>query len=108
MEVEFVTLANANKEEEWLQSFLLDMRLCLQPMPTIFLYCDRQAVLSKALNKIYNDKSRQISVKHGCIRQLISKGIISITFMRSYKNLVNPLTEAYTTDLVNDTSMGLR
>jgi hypothetical protein len=41
---------------------LLDIKLWLQPMPSISLYCDSEATMSKAQSKVYNGKSRHISL----------------------------------------------
>ncbi|XP_059294711.1 secreted RxLR effector protein 161-like [Lycium ferocissimum] len=52
MESEFLALAAAGKEAEWLRNMLLDIKLWPQPMPTIPIYCDNEATLSVAHNKI--------------------------------------------------------
>ena len=104
MESEFVALAAASKEAEWLRNLLLDIELWPQPMPAISLHCDSQATMSKALNKIYNGKSRHISLRHEFVRQLISEGIITIVYVRSCKNLADPFTKALSRDLIRSTS----
>ena len=107
MESEFVALAAASKEAEWLRNLLLDIELWPQPMPAISLHCDSQATMSKALNKIYNGKSRHISLRHEFVRQLISEGIITIVYVRSCKNLADPFTKALLRDLIRSTSAGM-
>ena len=107
MESEFVALAAASKEAEWLRNLLLDIELWPQPMPAISLHCDSQATMSKALNKIYNGKSRHISLRHEFVRQLISEGIITIVYVRSCKNLADPFTKALSRDLIRSTSAGM-
>ena len=107
MESEFVALAAASKEAEWLRNLLLDIELWPQPMPSISLRCDNQATMSKALNKIYNGKSRHISLRHEFVRQLISEGIITIVYVRSCKNLADPFTKALSRDLIRSTSVGM-
>ena len=74
------------------------------------MYCDSEATLGKAYNKMYNGKSRHISLRHDYIRQLIESGTISIVYVRSNSNLANPLTIAVSQDLVGVTSieMGLK
>ncbi|GKG07666.1 hypothetical protein Tco_0330635, partial [Tanacetum coccineum] len=52
MEAEFLALAVAGKEAQWLRNMLLDIELWTQPMPVIFLHCDSQLTLSKAYNKV--------------------------------------------------------
>ena len=61
MEAEFIALAYAGKEVEWLRNLLLDIELWPQPMPPISLHCDSEATMSRAYSKIYNSKSRHIT-----------------------------------------------
>lgn len=58
MESEFIALAVAGKEAEWLRNLLLDIELWPYPMPAVSLHCDSQATMSRAFNKIYNGESR--------------------------------------------------
>ena len=107
MESEFIALAAAGKEAEWLRNLLLDIKLWPQPMSSISLYCDSEATLSRAYNKVYNGKSRHISLRHEYVKQLITDGVISIIYVRSNKNLADPLTKGLARDLVKDTSSGM-
>ena len=110
MESKFIALAAAGKEAEWLRNLLLDIELWPQPMPSISLHCDSQATMSRALNKIYNGKSRHISLRHEYVRQLITDGLITITYVRSCKNIADSFTKALARDLVRSTvvEMGLQ
>ena len=47
----------------------------------------------RAYNKVYNGKSRYISLRHEFVRQLIGDGIITITSVKSKGNLADPLTK---------------
>ncbi|KAL0284264.1 UNVERIFIED_CONTAM: Retrovirus-related Pol polyprotein from transposon RE2 [Sesamum radiatum] len=107
MEAEFVALAAASKEAEWLRNLLLDIKLWPQPMPAISLLCDSEATMSRALNKLYKGKNRHINLRHGYIRDLISEGVITITFVRSQKNLADPLTKGLSRELVKNTSIAM-
>ena len=84
---------------------LLDIELWPQPMPSISLHCDSQTTMSRALSKIYNRKSRHISLRHEYVRQLITDGVIAITYARSCKNLADPFTNALARDLVRSTAV---
>ena len=110
MEAEFLALAAACKEAEWLRNMLLDIKLWPQPMPAISLHCDSEATLCRAYNKIYNGKSRHISLRHAYVRQLISDGIIAVTYVRSRNNLADPFTKGLPREMVYGISreMGLR
>lgn len=110
MEAEFIALDASGKEAEWLRNLLLDIELWPQPMPAISVYCDSEATLSRAYNKIYNGKSRHISLRHAYVRELIVDGIITIIYVRSKENLADPLTKGLPRELVKTTSsaMGLK
>ena len=56
---------------------------------------------------MYNGKSRHIRLKHNTVRQLLSNGIISIDYIKSKDNLVNPLTKDLTREQVNCTLRGM-
>ena len=107
MESEFIALASAGKEAEWLRNMFYDIELWPQPMPAISVYCDSQATMSKAYSKIYNGKSRHISLKHEYVKQLIEDGIISIVYIKSSGNLADPFTKGLSRDLIKVTSIGM-
>lgn len=107
IESEFIALAAACKEAEWLRNLLLDIELWPQPMPAISVHCDSQATMSRVLSKVYNGKSRHISLRHDYIRQLISDGIITIVYVRSCNNLADPFTKELPRDLIRSTSVGM-
>ena len=100
MESEFIALAAAGKEAEWLRNLLLDIKLWPQPMSAILLHCDSEATMSRAFSKIYNGKSRHVSLRHEYIRQLISDGIITVVYVKSHNNLADPLTKGLLRDKI--------
>ncbi|KAJ9554969.1 hypothetical protein OSB04_009583 [Centaurea solstitialis] len=110
MEAEFIALAAAGKEAEWIRDLLSDIRLWDVPMPSIPMYCDSEATLSKVYNAVYNGKSRHIGLRHNYVRQLFENGTIKVVFVKSSKNLADPLTKPLTRDLVGTTTrdMGLK
>jgi hypothetical protein len=79
MESEFIVMATVGKEAKWLRNILFDIKL---PMSAIFLYCDSEAIMSRAYSNIYNGKLRHISIQHGYIRELITNGVITIVYVR--------------------------
>lgn len=104
MEAEFIVLAAAGKEAEWIRDLLRDIHLWHRPIPSIPKYCDSVATLSKVNNVVYNGKSRHIGLRHNYVRQLIDDGTISIVYVKSCGNLTDPLTKPLTRDLVGSTT----
>ncbi|GKA74544.1 zinc finger, CCHC-type containing protein [Tanacetum coccineum] len=107
MESEFVALAAAGKEAEWLKNLLLKIPLWLKPMAPISIHCDSAATLAKAYSQMYNGKSRHLGVSHIMIRELIMNGVVSIEFVRSQQNLADHLTKGLTRDLVIKSAKGM-
>ena len=105
--LDFIALAAAGNEVEWLRNLLLGKNFWPQLMGAISLHCYSDETMSRAFNKIYNEKSRHISLRHAYIRQLISGGIITMVYVRSCNNLADPFTKALSRDMVKSTSNGM-
>ena len=108
MESKFVALEKVGTEVKWLRNLLAGISKWDKPLPSISLHCDSQATIACARNKIYNGKKRHIRLRHNIVRQLIINGVIAMEFVRSEKNLADPLTRGLTRQLVYDTSRGMR
>ncbi|GJZ65494.1 hypothetical protein Tco_0622190 [Tanacetum coccineum] len=87
MESEFMALAAAGKEAEWLKNLLLEIPLWVKPMAHISIRCDSAATLAKAYSQMYNGKSRHLGVRHSMIHELIMNGVVSIKFVSPIKSL---------------------
>ena len=77
-------------------------------VPLICIYCDNQFAIGRAQTNIYNGKSRHICHKHNTIRQLLLIGIISIDYVKSKDNIMDPLTKWLNRELVEKSSRGMR
>lgn len=107
MESEFVALAAAGKEAEWLKNLLLEIPLWSKPIAPISIRCDSAATLAKAYSQMYNGKSRHLGVRHSMIRELIMNGVVSIVFVKSQQNLADHLTKGLARDLVLKSAKGM-
>ncbi|GKA27786.1 zinc finger, CCHC-type containing protein [Tanacetum coccineum] len=107
LESEFMALAAAGKEAEWLKNLLLEIPLWSKPITPISIRCDSAATLAKAYSQMYNEKSRHLGVRHSMIRELITNEVISIEFVRSQQNLADHLTKGLARDLVIKSAEGM-
>ncbi|WJX69836.1 hypothetical protein P8452_54013 [Trifolium repens] len=107
MESEFVALAAAGKEAEWLRNLVYDIPIWPKPISPITICCDSSATLAKEYSQIYNGKSRHLGIRHSMIRELIMNGVISIEFVRSQQNLADHLTKGLARDLVKKSVIGM-
>ena len=100
MESEFITLDKCGEEAEWQRHFLEDTLRWLKSLPPICIHCDSQFAISRAQNSIYNGKSRHIHRRHKTIRQLLSIGVISVDYVKSKDNFIDPLTKGLNIELI--------
>jgi len=107
MKSEFITMAVAGKEAEWLRNMLLDIKLWSQPMSAISLYYDSETTMCRVYNNIYNGKSRHISIQYGYIRELVTNEVIIIVYVKYVNNLADPLKKRLSRDMVWKTTNGM-
>nr|GEV62859.1 zinc finger, CCHC-type [Tanacetum cinerariifolium] len=107
MEEEFVALAAAGKEAEWLRNLIYKILLWPKPNSPISIHCDSAATLAKAYCRIYNEKSIHLGVRHIMVRELITNAVISVDFVRSQQNLADHLTKGLARDLVHTSAIGM-
>ncbi|KAL0285601.1 UNVERIFIED_CONTAM: Retrovirus-related Pol polyprotein from transposon TNT 1-94 [Sesamum angustifolium] len=99
MESEFIALELAGQEEEWLKNLLRDVPLWGSTVP-VSLHCDSQAAIGIATNYAYNGKRRHIRIRHGAVKKLLKNEIISLDYVRSERNLADPLTKGLTRRII--------
>ncbi|GKB00470.1 zinc finger, CCHC-type containing protein, partial [Tanacetum coccineum] len=105
MESEFVALAAAGKEAEWLRNLIYEIPLWPKPISPISMHFDSAATLAKAYSQIYNGKSRHLGVRHNMVRELITNGVIFVDFVHSQQNLADHLTKGLARDLVHKSAI---
>ncbi|KAL0373139.1 UNVERIFIED_CONTAM: Retrovirus-related Pol polyprotein from transposon TNT 1-94 [Sesamum calycinum] len=108
MESEFIALELAGQEAEWLRNLVGDMPMWGSSVP-VSIHCNSQAAIGIAKNYAYNGKMRHIRIRHGALKELLKNGIISLEYVRSERNLADPLTKGLTRRIILETSraMGL-
>ncbi|GKD02988.1 zinc finger, CCHC-type containing protein, partial [Tanacetum coccineum] len=99
IESEFVALAAAGKEAEWLRNLILNIPLWSKPIAPISIHYDSAATLAKAYSQTYNGKSRHLGVRHSMIYELITNGVVFVEFVRSQQNLADHLTNGFKVQL---------
>ncbi|KAL0396411.1 UNVERIFIED_CONTAM: hypothetical protein Scaly_0089500 [Sesamum calycinum] len=106
MEFEFIPLELAGQEAEWLRNLVGNIPLWGSSVP-ISLHCDSLAAIEIAKNYAYNGKRRHIHIRHGAVEELLKNRIISLDYVRSEKNLVDPLTKGLTRRIILETSRAI-
>ena len=107
MESEFVALEMAGSEAEWLKNFLANIPLGMKPNPSVSIHCDCQSTIAIAKNKTYNGKNRHIQLRHNLVSQPLRRGTISINYVKSERNLADPLTKPLGRNMILETLRGM-
>ena len=100
MEATFITLEKEIFEAEWLRNLLSDILSWTRPAPYVSMRCDSQDAITKAKSKMFNGKNMHIPVRDNILWQLLETRVISLDFVRSELNLVDPLTKPLKIKLV--------
>ncbi|CAM8997347.1 unnamed protein product [Rhodiola kirilowii] len=107
MESEFIALAAAGKEAEWLRNLVHEIPLWPKPVASISIHCDSKATLAKAYSQMYNGKSRHLGVRRSAVRELITHGVISIDYVQTHQNLGDHMMKGLARDLVHKSCIGM-
>ncbi|GJR31071.1 hypothetical protein Tco_1107303 [Tanacetum coccineum] len=83
IEYEFMALAAADKEVEWLRNLILEIPLWSKPIAPIYILGDSAATLARDYSQMYNGMSRHLGVRHRTIHELILNRAVSIKFVTS-------------------------
>ncbi|KAK4402405.1 Retrovirus-related Pol polyprotein from transposon TNT 1-94 [Sesamum angolense] len=103
LESEFIALELAGQEAEWLRNLVGDMPMWESSIP-VSIHCDSQAAIGIAKNYAYNGKRRHIRIRHDAVKELLKNGIIYLEYVRSERNLADPLTKGLTKRIILETS----
>jgi len=107
MESEFVALEMASSEAEWLKTFLVNIPLGMKPNPFVSRHCDCQSAIAIAKNKTYNGKNRHIQLRHNLVKQLLKRETISIDYVKSERNMADPLAKPLRRNIILETLRGM-
>ncbi|XP_040957882.1 uncharacterized protein [Gossypium hirsutum] len=107
MESEFIAIDLAGQKVEWLRNLLTEILLCEKSTPLISLLCVSQDAICIAKRQAYNGNKRNIRIRHESMRHLIKNGVITLEYVRSERNLVDPLTKGISGKMIFDSLKGM-
>jgi hypothetical protein len=111
MKAEPTTLDTATVEAVWLHEVLMDLPIVEKHLPAILMNCGNQMVIVKVDSSKDNMKSsRHIKRRLKSIRKMRNSGLITIDYIHTEKNLVDPFTKGLSRNVIDAASkeMGLK
>ncbi|KFD58116.1 hypothetical protein M514_00879 [Trichuris suis] len=93
MAAECMALASAVKEARWLSMMYEELGLneCMELLISVF--CDSQAAIKFASNRVDRSRTRHIDIAHHVAREAVQSGITTLTHVHSNENVADILTK---------------
>ncbi|KAL0431331.1 UNVERIFIED_CONTAM: Retrovirus-related Pol polyprotein from transposon TNT 1-94 [Sesamum radiatum] len=109
MKSEFIALELAGQEAEWLRNQVGDVPLWGSSVP-VTLHTVNHKLLLELLKIMHTMAKEDTYASHGAVKELLKGGIIFLEYVRSERNLADPLTKGLTRRIILETSraMGLK
>ena len=107
MESEFIALELECSKAEWLRNRLSDIPIWESRCLLFLCIVIHRQQSQKSKAKSTMGKSWHIKLRHNIVRQLMSSVVITMDFVKSEKNLVDPLTKGSNKNAVQEASMGM-
>ncbi|GKB70377.1 retrovirus-related pol polyprotein from transposon TNT 1-94, partial [Tanacetum coccineum] len=89
-ESEYMDIAEAGKELVWLKNFLEELD---KAQTECVLFCDNQSAIQLTKNPVFHGRMKHIKIRYHYIRELVSKGTLSLKKILGVKNLADMLTK---------------
>ena len=97
---EFIALASASSEAEWLRNLMFEIPLLLKPISPVAIHAACMTALGRAYSQLYNGKSCHIALKHSLVQGLITNGVITFDYVNTKFNVADSFMKAMSRDSI--------
>jgi hypothetical protein len=102
MKAELVALDTTTVEADWLRELLMDLPIIEKSLSAILMNCDNQTVIVKVDSSNDNMKSsRHIKRRLKSIRKIRNSEVITLDYIYTQKNLVDPFTKGLSRNVID-------
>ncbi len=93
MEAEYIALAEAAKEAEWLRKLQQEFRPTSLTTPTT-IFEDNQSTIKLSKNPIHSNRSKHIAVRYHKIQELVANKIIAVEYKPTEEMIADIMTKS--------------
>ena len=90
-EAEYIALASAGQEAAWMRVLIAE--LCGHPMKELTVLEDNQSAIQMTKNPQFHGRTKHIDIKFHFIRELVSNGIVKLTYCPTGDMIADMLTK---------------
>ena len=108
MSAEFIALASASSEAEWLRNLMFEIPLLPKPISSMAIHADCMTALGRAYSQVYNGKSCHIALRHSLVQGSITNRVIFFDYENNKFNVADSFTKAMSRDSIEQTSIAIR
>ena len=92
-EAEYIAASEAAKEAVWMKKFITDLGVVPSISDPVPVLCDNNGAIAQAKEPRSHQKSKHILRRYHLIREIISRGDVSVDRVSSDDNIADPLTK---------------
>jgi hypothetical protein len=93
MEAEYIALAEAGKEAQWIRKLQSEIFPHVKNQPTL-IYEDNQSAIKLSNNPLHSNRSKHISVRYHSIRDLVKSKIVDIQYLPTAEMIADIMTKS--------------
>ena len=97
---EYCNIAKAGREAQWMRKVFTGMQYP-EYVETIAIFTDSQGAIAWSNNPVQHEASKHVELADHYGRELLARGIISITFVSTSDMLADALTKALSEPIFN-------
>jgi hypothetical protein len=94
MEAEYIALAEAAKEAEWLRKLEVEIFPKLKPLKPTLIYEDNHSAIKLTNNPIHSNRSKHIDVRYHKIQELVANKVIVIEYKPTADMVADIMTKS--------------
>ena len=93
MEAEYIALAEAAKEIEWLRKLQVEINPTAAKTPTT-IFEDNQSTINLSKNPIHSNRSKHIDVRYHKVQELVANKIINVEYKQTSEMVADIMTKS--------------
>ncbi|KAL0439594.1 UNVERIFIED_CONTAM: Retrovirus-related Pol polyprotein from transposon TNT 1-94, partial [Sesamum latifolium] len=93
-EVEYIAASEAAKEVVWMKNYIQELGVVPSIVEPVVIFCDNNKAIAQAKELRSHHHSKHILKRYQVLREMVSRGDVTMDRASSAENTANPLTKS--------------